>query len=35
MTQEKAIDSLMTEKRTFPPPASIKANAYITGIEQA
>ena len=34
MTQEKAIDSLMTEKRTFPPPASIKANAYINSIEQ-
>jgi len=34
MTQEKAIDSLMTEERTFPPPASIKANAYITSIEQ-
>jgi len=34
MTQEKAIDSLMTEERTFPPPASIKANAYITSTEQ-
>jgi len=34
MAQEKAIDSLMTEKRTFPPPASIKANAYITSTEQ-
>jgi acetyl-CoA synthetase len=34
MTQEKAINSLMTEKRTFPPPASVKANAYITSTEQ-
>jgi len=34
MAQEKAIDSLMTEKRTFPPPASIKANAYIISTEQ-
>jgi len=35
MTQEKAIDSLMIEKRTFPPPASVKANAYINSTEQA
>jgi len=34
MTQEKTIDSLMIEKRTFPPPASIKANAYINSTEQ-
>ncbi len=32
--ENKAIDSLMTEKRTFPPPAAIKTNAYITSQEQ-
>ena len=31
---KKAIDSLMIEKRTFPPPASIKANAHIASQEQ-
>ena len=30
----KAIVSLMTETRTFPPPASIKANAYVNSEEQ-
>ena len=34
MAQEKAIDSLMIETRTFPPPASVKANAYINSTEQ-
>ncbi|MHC4706316.1 MAG: acetate--CoA ligase [Planctomycetota bacterium] len=35
MAEEKrAIDSLMTEERTFPPPAAIKANAYIDSEEQ-
>jgi acetyl-CoA synthetase len=34
MGQEKAIDSLMIEKRTFPPSRAIKANAYITSLEQ-
>jgi len=34
MAQEKAIDSLMSEKRTFPPPERIKANAYINSMEQ-
>jgi len=34
MAQEKAIDSLMTEKRTFPPPAEIKANAYVNSLER-
>jgi acetyl-CoA synthetase len=34
MGQEKGIDSLMTEKRTFPPPERIKANAYVNSIEQ-
>ncbi|MGD8785883.1 MAG: acetate--CoA ligase [Phycisphaerales bacterium] len=34
MAQEKAIDSLMTEERTFPPPPSIKANAHISSEEQ-
>ena len=32
--EKKAIDSLMTEERTFPPPPAIKANAYITSEEQ-
>jgi acetyl-CoA synthetase len=32
--KEKAIDSFMTENRTFPPPKVIKANAYITSAEQ-
>ena len=32
--KEKAIDSLMNEKRTFPPPANIKNNAYINSTEQ-
>jgi len=32
--KEKAIDSLMTEKRTFPPPENIKSNAYINSMEQ-
>jgi acetyl-CoA synthetase len=31
---QKAIDSLMTEKRTFPPPAAIKANAHINSMKQ-
>jgi len=34
MAQEKAIDSLMTENRTFPPPEAIKANAYVASPEQ-
>ncbi len=34
MAQEKGIDSLMTEDRTFPPPDQIKANAHINSEEQ-
>ncbi len=34
MGQQKAIDSLMNEKRTFPPPAQIRANAYVNSVEQ-
>jgi len=34
MTQEKGIDSLMAEGRTFPPPEQIKANAHISSMEQ-
>jgi len=34
MAQEKAIDSLMTENRTFPPPAGIKANAHVASEAQ-
>jgi len=31
---QKAIDSLITEERTFPPPSSIKANAYVNSLQQ-
>jgi len=34
MVQQKAIDSLMSETRTFPPPEGIKANAYVRSTEQ-
>ncbi len=34
MSQEKAIDSLMTETRKFPPPQSIRENAHIKSMEQ-
>ncbi len=34
MTQEKAINSLMTESRTFPPPESIQKNAHISSDAQ-
>ena len=34
MTQEKAINSLMTESRTFPPPESIQKNSYISSDAQ-
>jgi acetyl-CoA synthetase len=34
MAQEKAIDSLMTENRTFPPLDAIKANAHVASEEQ-
>ena len=34
MTQEQAINSLMTESRTFPPPEEIRKNAYISSLEQ-
>jgi acetyl-CoA synthetase len=34
MAQEKGFDSLMTEDRTFPPPASVKDNAHIDDAEQ-
>jgi acetyl-CoA synthetase len=34
MGQQKGIDSLMSEKRTFPPPEKIKANAYVSSVEQ-
>jgi acetyl-CoA synthetase len=34
MVPEKAIASLMTEKRIFRPPKEIKANAYITSMNQ-
>lgn len=32
--KQKAIDSLMTEKRTFPPPSEIQSNAHISGMQQ-
>ncbi len=31
---QKGIDSLMTEKRTFAPPAKIRANAYVKSMDQ-
>jgi len=34
MGQKKAIDSLMSEGRKFPPPEQIKANAYVNSMEQ-
>jgi acetyl-CoA synthetase len=34
MGQTKAIDSLMTESRTFPPPAAVKKKAYINSFKQ-
>ncbi len=34
MAQEKAISSLMTETRTFPPPERIRKNAYVSSDEQ-
>ena len=34
MGQAKAIDSLMTENRTFPPPAAVKKNAYVNSFKQ-
>ncbi len=34
MGKEKAIDSLMTEKRKFPPPESAKAKAHVNSMEQ-
>jgi len=32
--EQKAMDSLMTENRTFPPPKNIKTNAYISSDKQ-
>jgi len=34
MAKQKAIDSLMSEKRQFPPPAHLQAEAYITSMRQ-
>ena len=34
MAQEKAISSLMTETRMFPPPERIQKNAYVSSVEQ-
>jgi acetyl-CoA synthetase len=34
MAQEKAISSLMTETRVFPPPERIKKNAYVSSVDQ-
>jgi len=33
-TEQKGMDSLMTESRTFPPPETIKTNAHISSQEQ-
>ncbi len=32
--EKQSMDSLMTEERTFPPPAAIKADAHLNSIEQ-
>jgi acetyl-CoA synthetase len=32
--EQKGIDSLMSEERTFPPPAELQANAYVNSMEQ-
>lgn len=32
--KQKGIDSLMSESRTFPPPAEIQANAYVSSMKQ-
>jgi acetyl-CoA synthetase len=34
MAQDKAISSLMTETRTFPPPERIQKEAYVSGVAQ-
>jgi acetyl-CoA synthetase len=34
MAQDKAISSLMTETRTFPPPENIQKNAYVSSMKQ-
>jgi len=34
MAKERAIDSLMSEKRTFPPPADLQAEAHVTSMQQ-
>jgi len=34
MAKERAIDSLMSEKRTFPPPADLQARAHVTSMQQ-
>ena len=34
MAKERAIDSLMSEKRTFPPPADLQAQAHVTSMQQ-
>ena len=34
MTEQKGMDSLMTEDRTFPPPAALQSNAHISSDEQ-
>jgi acetyl-CoA synthetase len=34
MTQDKAISSLMTETRTFPPPERIQKDAYVSSVAQ-
>ena len=34
MAKEKAMDSFMTEDRTFPPPAEIQANSYVSSEAQ-
>ncbi len=32
--ESKSMDSLMSENRTFPPPAELQANAHVSSVEQ-
>ena len=34
MAEQKGMDSLMSEDRTFPPPAALQKNAHISSEEQ-
>ena len=34
MAQDKGMESFMSEKRTFPPPADLAAKAHVTSFDQ-